>query len=338
MNNNFDAVRLGLSLIVVLAHVGILTGVDEFSEFIYIFNSFFAVKAFFAISGFLVGLSYLSCHSILEYAQKRAYRIFPAYIATIFFCIFVGALVSTLSIDQFLMSPDTRKYFFANLSLLNFLQPTLPGVFTNNLEQVLNGSLWTIKVEVMLYFCIPLLIFLFKKYGSFKTSIFVFLLSIAWVWYFEHVHHGFLGREIARQFPGQLAYFIVGLFLALNQKLLPKLKIIALVSFVALFIFEDWRVKLFLDPIGYSSIVLYLATSALRSLDMGKFGDISYGIYLYHFPIIQLLIYYNIFQMHAWLGLFLALFCTILMAFLSWHFLEKNFLHRNLKTVTVRGV
>ena len=58
--NNFDSVRIGLALIVVFAHIGALTQLKEFGWFANVFDSDFAVKGFFAISGFLVTKSYLS--------------------------------------------------------------------------------------------------------------------------------------------------------------------------------------------------------------------------------------------------------------------------------------
>lgn len=162
--NNFDGVRIGLALIVVFAHLATLTQASEFAYFTSIFDSNFAVKGFFAISGFLVAKSYLSSQNLVEYGEKRLRRIYPAYMTSILLGLCIGLISTTLSFSDFIQSPETIKYIIANLTFLNFIQPTLPGVFEHNFLQALNGSLWTIKVEVMLYFCIPALL-----YGNKKT-------------------------------------------------------------------------------------------------------------------------------------------------------------------------
>lgn len=326
--NNFDGVRIGLALIVVFAHLSALTEVSDFKYFEVIFDPNFAVKGFFAISGFLVTKSYLSSRSTLEYAEKRLRRIYPAYTTAIVLCLFIGLFATTLNTYDFLKSPQTLKYTLANLSFLNFIQPTLPGVFEKNPIQALNGALWTIKVEVMLYFCIPALIYFFKRLGSSTTTFAIFFLSVAWVYFFTFQFSGSKGAEIARQFPGQLSYFALGTFFAVNEKMIANIRVIALVSLLALFITNNPLAKLFIDPIAYSSIVIFISTTACKSLNLGKYGDISYGIYLYHYPIIQLLIFLGVFEANVWIGFSSTFAITIIAALVSWHFVEKKLLKR----------
>jgi len=326
--NNFDGVRITLALIVVFAHLAALSQAADFKYFEDIFDSNFAVKGFFAISGFLVTKSYLSSRSTLEYAEKRLRRIYPAYTTAIVLCLVIGFFATTLNTSDFLKSPQTLKYILANLTFLNFLQPTLPAVFETNPTQALNGALWTIKVEVMLYFCIPALIYFFKRVGSSTTTVFIFFLSVAWVYFFTFQYSGSKGEEIARQFPGQLSYFALGAFFAVNEKAIANIRVIALVSLLALFMTNNPLVKLVIDPITYSSIVIYLSIAAFKSLNLGKYGDISYGIYLYHFPIIQALIFLGAFEANVWIGFITTFVITLITALASWHFIEKKLLKR----------
>jgi peptidoglycan/LPS O-acetylase OafA/YrhL len=326
--NNFDGVRMGLALIIVFAHLAALTEVSDFKYFEVIFDSNFAVKGFFAISGFLVTKSYLSSHSSLEYFEKRLRRIFPAYTMAIILCLCIGFFLTTLNATDFLKSPQTIKYILANLTFLNFVQPTLPSVFETNPTQVLNGALWTIKVEVMLYFLIPVLIYFFNHFGSTKITFAVISLSIFWVYFFTYTYSGVYGSEIARQFPGQMSYFVLGAFFAVNERMIFYIRVIAVVGLFALFITNNPLAKLVIDPIAYSSIIIFLSTSAYRSLNFGKYGDISYGIYLYHFPIIQTLIFVGAFKSNIWIGFLAALAITLITAFISWHFVEKRLLKR----------
>jgi peptidoglycan/LPS O-acetylase OafA/YrhL len=328
-NNNFDAVRIGLALIVVFQHLAVLTGINEFQYFRTYFNPDFAVKGFFAISGYLVTKSYLTSSSLLEYFEKRIRRIYPAYLASICLCLLIGISVSKLGVIDFLTSFHTWKYFFSNAIFLNFIQQDLPLVFTDNLMNAMNGSLWTIKIELMLYFCIPPAVYLFHRYGVVAMATLMMISSILWVNYFEFVFEGKIGSELARQFPGQLSYFIFGSLLAINDNFLKKCGWLALFSLPFVFLIQDPQIRIFIDPLAYSSIVLFLATSAVKSLNVGRYGDVSYGIYLYHFPIIQLLVELKIFETNIWLGLVLTFLITIAISFFSWHAIEKKLLKRN---------
>lgn len=327
--NNFDGVRILLALIVVFAHIFALTKAPNIWWFDNIFDSNFAVKGFFSISGFLITKSYINSRSLKEYFEKRMRRIYPAYLASIFLCLFIGLITTRLTELEFLQSNQTLKYIFANITFLNFIQPTLPAVFEGNNVQVMNGSLWTIKIEVALYGILPVIIYIFQRYGSSKGSLFVFALSVTWVYFFVFLYTGAKGEEIARQFPGQLSFFTLGMLYAINKKILYNVKYIALVGLVLIFFTNDplWRVVI--DPVAYSSIVIYLSTDACKNLGFGRHGDISYGIYLYHFPIIQLLIYYRVFEFNLLFGILVTFISTLIMAIASWNFVEKKVLKRS---------
>lgn len=326
--DNFDAVRIWLAANVVFAHSVALTQLKQLEILEITFDSNFAVKGFFCLSGFLVTQSYLKSRDWADYANKRFRRIYPAYIASILLCFIIGLGTTSLQIEEFITSRQTIWYLLSNAGFLNFLQPTLPGVFTSNPMSHLNVSLWTIKVEVMLYACTPCLVYLFKRFGSIKTSLALYVASTAWIFYFSYIHKGNMGDELARQFPGQLAYFTAGALLAANKKIYSHLKWLALASAAAVVMTTNYTMKLALSPITYSSIVIYLSTSAFKNLGAGRWGDVSYGLYLYHAPIIQTLIFLGVFAFNPWLGMLSALIVTGTISLASWHLIEKRFLRR----------
>lgn len=327
--NNFDGVRIGLAIIVVIAHLAALTQLPQLTPLASFFDANFAVKGFFTISGFLVMQSYTHSTHMLDYAQKRIRRIYPGYLAAIMLCVLIGAAATTLDITAFFTSSQTIRYLLANAAFLNFLQPELPSTFVGNPVQAMNGALWTIKVEAMLYCCIPVIGFLFKRLGSAKVTLAILLASAGWVYYFTVLYHGSKGEEIARQFPGQLGYFTIGALLYVNEALRAKTGWLALVSTALLYAISNDTAKLLIQPVCYASVVIYLATSACTNLHCGKYGDISYGLYLYHFPIIQMLVYMGVFSVNIWLGLALTTLGTLACALASWHLLEKRLLKRS---------
>lgn len=181
----------------------------------------------------------------------------------------------------------------------------------------------------MLYCCIPLIFYLFRKLGSGIISFLIFLLSIIWVFFFNTIYDGAYAREIAIQFPGQLSYFIFGAYFFVNKSWLLKLKLITIISAVCYFLTIYSDINFIIEPIFFSSIVILFSTGVYKNLHLGRYGDISYGIYLYHYPVIQLLIFIGLFEYNNWLALLATLSVVILMAFCSWHFIEKRFLHKN---------
>ena len=123
---------------------------------------------------------------------------------------------------------DWLKYVVSNLVFLNFLHPNLPGVFETNKWQAVNGALWTLKIEVMFYAAVPIIVYLFSRFGRLAVMITFYTLSAAYAWFM--ISQGFRsGSEyyliLARQLPGQMTYFIAGgfvyCFLPLFERRLP---------------------------------------------------------------------------------------------------------------------
>ena len=330
MKNNFDLVRLCLALIVVLVHLSTLTGFPEFGIFSTYLSSDFAVKGFFAISGYLVAQSYANSSSLGNFAEKRARRIYPAYLVTILLCLLIGLYVTRLDASAFLASADTLKYLLFNAVFLNFVHPGLPGVFENNYLPAMDGALWTIKIEVCLYFCIPLIFYLFKRIGIYRATLLIFLLSVFWSWIFGNMLGGKVFEEIARQFPGQLSYFVIGSLMFIVRPAPKHLERIVALSLLLFVVFRHHTLRLLIEPIFYASLVIFLTTRSTRLINAGKWGDLSYGTYLLHFPIIQLFIYLGLYRgVKPWLSLTVTLATVLAAALVSWHLVERPMLKRS---------
>jgi peptidoglycan/LPS O-acetylase OafA/YrhL len=331
--NNFDAVRLFLALIVVFSHVGALTKQTAFNWFVLVFDSGFAVKGFFVISGYLVMNSYISSKSIPIFIEKRVRRIYPGYLFAIGLCLIIGLCLTTIPVKEFLKSSYTLKYLIANGIFLNFLQLSLPGVFTNNpLDNVMNGSLWSIKVEICLYFLIPLFYFLYKKYSSIMVTILIVTVSILWnIYFFKYSVSSYFSDKMSHQFPAYLSFFVIGSYFAFNKHRLQNLRVMLIISGILFFALQFLSPisNYFLQPIFYSILILWLSTSACNNINAGRYGDFSYGIYLLHFPIIQTYVYIGLYDWSPWGALTITIISTLMLAFVSWILIEKPMLKRS---------
>ncbi len=213
--NNFDLLRLLFAGTVCLVHAYELSGFRELAWIASFLSTAVAVKAFFVVSGFLIFMSHERSTSLASYTGKRIRRIYPAYFAVVMLCALGLALASARPLAEY-FSFAWLKYVLANLVFLNFLQPTLPGVFEANHMPAVNGALWTLKIEVMFYVSVPVFAVLFRRVPRLPAIVFVYCASVVyWVLLTaaaERTGSG-LYNELARQLPGQLSYFMSGALL-----------------------------------------------------------------------------------------------------------------------------
>jgi peptidoglycan/LPS O-acetylase OafA/YrhL len=329
--NNFDFLRFVFAFIVFLVHAHVLSGADSLSILGKLFSSEIAVKSFFVVSGFLIFMSFENSSSIKSYFLKRARRIYPAYFVVVLICALLGGVFSSYSWGEFLSLP-MLKYIVANLVFLNFLQPNLPGLFENNALQAINGALGTLKIEVMFYLFVPFAVMAFRKFGRFTIMTALYIASILYAIIMADLasRTGLsLYVELQRQLPGQLAFFIAGAAgYYYFQHLAEYGKWLAALA-LALFMLQAWLPWVAIEPIALAIIVVYLACIVPCLGNFGKYGDFSYGMYIVHFPILQLLISYGLFKESPWLMLGMAGFLIMMVAFLFWHLIEKPFLRKS---------
>lgn len=317
--NNFDLVRFVLAMTVCLVHVGQLPGIPELAAFAdcEALAKRVAVPAFFAVSGLLIMRSYERSRSLWSYLDKRARRIVPGYVIVVIGTAIALGPLSTA--PAFYFTHDWWAYIGANLATLNFLHPTLPGVFDTHWEAAVNGALWTIKIEIGFYLLVPLLSMARRRIGAWTMVLSIFLLSAVWAMA--------IPKPFAHQLPGQLQYFMVGAAFHygwpwIQQRLLP----IAGAAVVLLLTHQVISIGL-LYPIALGAAVLTISLAPSLG-NFGKHGDFSYGIYILHFPIVQSLIEFGIFQRSPWSGVAASIMLTVVGAMVLWHFVEAPLLGR----------
>ncbi|WP_449389171.1 acyltransferase family protein [Chryseobacterium lineare] len=319
--NNFDFLRVLLAFIVFLGHLGTLSASDELKILKYSPIEM-AVFGFFVISGFLIARSYERSSSLKSYLSKRIRRIVPAYLLVIFLCAILLSLVSTYSFTEYFSNPQVYKYLFWNSLFLNFKAPWLPGVFGN---QAVNGALWTLKIEMSYYFCLPLLFLLFGKNNKYRniSLVILYFLSLTYLNYFESADK----ISAAKQLPGTLSYFIPGMLIYFNfDQFIKNKNTLFIIAIITVWIDLIFNIILF-SPVMIGIIVLYIAYSFKFLNNFGKYGDFTYGIYIFHFPIIRVFTTLGLFRdYNPYLMAFICMIIVVSVGICSWHFYEKKFL------------
>lgn len=330
--NNFDLLRLVFAATVALVHAWQLSGFVPLQRAFGWLSAEVAVQAFFVVSGFLIFMSHERSSSLASYAEKRVRRIYPAYAAVVLLCAVGLVFVSTLPAASYFASDAWWRYVFANLAFLNFVQPTLPGVFASNPAMpAVNGALWTLKIEVMFYASVPVFAWLFRRFGTRPVLALGYALSVAYALSMGDLAQRTGSRlyaELARQLPGQLSYFLAGAFLYYHLPVLERrvhwfvgaaMAILAVHAFFPLPVLQPFALATLVVAAG---LFLYMG-------DFGRHGDFSYGVYILHFPVIQLLLNAGWFRGDPWMFLVAVVVLVGAGAVVLWHLVEKRFLLRS---------
>ena len=318
--NNFDALRISAASAVLYSHHHALTG--QFEPLVLGIHTLggLAVLVFFTISGHLVTASWLADPNILRFCARRALRIWPAYTAVLALSAFVlGPWVSDLPVDQYLRDPLTWSYL-GNIWMA--AQNSLPGVFTGNpLPDAVNGSLWTIPLEIQCY----LLLAAAGLFGLLKSrTLWLAILAAIMLWYQIRFGPDFhadwqLRREM-------LLYFAAGSAICVLQRLWIDRRWqvgLGLGCLAAVLWLADCKYLAFTVIVPYAVIAFGVSTTPFVRR-AGRWGDPSYGIYLLAFPVQQAVIQF-LWPALGFAGTFaLALFVTVALAYLSWHGVEKS--------------
>lgn len=322
--NSFDQIRLAAAAAVVLDHAFSLLGLHEPSVLRWNDRGLdlggLAVAIFFIISGYLVTASWLNEPSITAFARKRAARIWPGLIAVVFIAAFVvGPAVTTLPLAEYLTNADTWSYL--RTAALAPVQTSLPGVFeTNPLSGIVNVSLWTLPIEVLAYAVLVVVAALSVRNGR------------RWLMPALAVVFTAASYTIGDGYTGGLAMLLAVFFMGstLNLYGLRRSPWIAMAAVAALVATLGTDYSL----VGFAALVylvLYAATGYVPALrHTARFGDPSYGMYIYGVPIGQVLILLGV----SSVGLMFALSLPLSLAagYASWHLIEKPAL-RWLKTL-----
>jgi peptidoglycan/LPS O-acetylase OafA/YrhL len=351
--NNFDLIRLFAATQVAVLHI-----FSYLSPLVYthptplqgavirLLEMFPGVPTFFFISGFLISRSYERVGALREYARNRSLRIFPA----LYVCVAVNLLM-VWATGYFAANgvslPQVLLLYIAKTTFLQFYNPDFMRHFGDG---VLNGSLWTLCVELQFYFLIPLVYKLLPSDGKRTTNI-VFIVLIVFsivcnrlLYANQHDFGGSNYWKLARvSFLPWFYMFLTGVLVQKNFdvlcRLLPRNSFLifvpAYIAYAAFMLRLGFSFHNEISPLLYFPLAAAVLASAYSAPTLARRllrgNDLSYGIYIYHAPFMNMFLYYGWQNQAIYSAMVIVI--TVIMAVVSWFAIERPSLSQKHRTI-----
>lgn len=306
--NNFNALRLLFATLVVFSHSFALLGYEEPVIWGRSLGNL-SVHGFFALSGYLICQSYINSSSLLSFTVNRILRIAPAFIFAMFFS--------------------------------DLLVKLCNGYQNNPVPYISNGPIWTLTWEIVCYIALAILGLL----GILKAAIVPSFFAAVWLIYLINISSASVTYVVI--VPMALM-FLVGAFIFLVEEQINFKKTGIAMTIVLLLIansvffqkidtvIRSHIVFLWGTPLTFEQVnrIVYLVAFPVVVIFLGKHiktvfvlkTDLSYGVYIYGWPIAQVIAYWSIkqhSQLNPLLYFFLTMLATIPLAYVSWKVIEK---------------
>lgn len=322
-NNNLDIFRVLCAALVVYGHSFAMfpdvLKTDVVTRWVgFTFSGALAVKVFFFISGLVVTNSLLTKNDPVVFVLSRIFRIWPALAFVLVMSAYViGPIFTTLDMATYLQQPEVFSYVARGLKLTT--EYYLPGVISGSGSVVINGALWSIYYEVAAYVVLLTLFLL----GVLKSPIVSLILFIAVVvdsvlsekFLFVNIWNN---PEVTQLAP----CFAVGVLAALFKQRIPINFHVAL-GFVLLYgLFRKHTYNYYFFYLCVFYVVVYLSSLDVF-LRIKSRTDISYGMYLWGWPVQKIVfVYLSSYGLLA--NQVVSVVLTAVMGFVSWHLIEKQ--------------
>lgn len=337
--NNFDLIRLAAALQVAYIHFAGYFGTLSIDRpFPTLVSMFPGVPVFFFISGFLISKSFEKNSNWREYAWNRALRIYPALVVC-----FALSLTAIWLCGYFKGQDVPRGEFIAwvvaQLTVGQFYNPPFisqPPIWA------LNGSVWTITVELQFYLLVPLMYaFLGLTRVPTRRSNFILLCAIAaflaanelWTAKNPGMRGAFWPQIPPALFVPWFYMFLVGVLFQRNSAVLqrwlsgrfPYVFLAYCVLAVLAYRYLHWRLDASPEPVLFFGLALVTFAAAFSDPTLSerllRRNDVSYGLYIYHVPVVNVLLLTGVLSARwAVVG---ALVLSIALAYASWRVVEK---------------
>jgi len=323
--NFFTPLRFLFAYLVLIGHSFVVVGGTDMSEphvFYHFTFSYLAVNLFFIASGFLVTGSMLYRKDAASFTSARALRIYPGLIVHVLLLMFIfGPLVTSLPLGEYFTHKDTLKQPFI---VLPFIESSmlLPGILENNNEQMASGALWTLRYELLAY--VGTLVAFFLGLLKHRWMLFAQFAVFAIALPLSHILGVYddLPATLQSLLRFGVCYGLGAAIYGYRDKIkLHLLGIPVLFGFSALISGTVMFEVAVMVSLGY--MLFWLAYIKIPKLNfLQKMSDVSYGLYIYHWAVLQG-IYHFYPNVNVWQLIAISTPIAILLANLSWRFVEK---------------
>jgi len=328
--NNFDLLRLICACLVIYGHAFVVSPEPGKADFFYTLTGYYsgeiAVKLFFFLSGIFVTVSLVEKKSVVYFVISRFFRIWPALIfVVVCSALVIGPAFTKLNLVAYLRDPNTLLYIKHQVSMNTFGTQQLgyydlPGLFTeNHYKNNVNASLWSLGIEVYAYLLLAAVYLagLLTK----KISILLFILVALDSVLPTRIVFTFLpqGYEDFSYLP---FCFACGALVAMHKESLTisASQALCCLLFYYLFLYTPYERYFFYASLFSGSLYIFTRAAVLR---LRPPVDISYGVYLWGFPVQQMLDNKYPLMSTFW-NLVLGIFMAILFGIISWYLVEER--------------
>jgi peptidoglycan/LPS O-acetylase OafA/YrhL len=334
-HNNFNLIRLLAAVQVLVVHA--LNHFEVEGLAVSALKLVPGVPVFFILSGYLIFDAYdrTRVKGLGVFARNRALRIFPA----LWLCVGLSTLIVVLSgylSDRSFSPLHFAAWLLGQSSIFQFYNPTFMRGFGVG---VLNGALWTISVELQFYLLTPFLFWLIAKRNA---ALYLLIGASLATNMFLRVHYDWSDLRVklaSVSFLPWVYMYLLGMLVSSRkasvESLLARvpLWLIASAYVASMLLIGSYadNASNAINPVSTVLIAMLLFTVAKRDLRLPQFlagfvrrNDLSYGIYLYHMPMINIVLYRALMP-HAPLSrLAIVLVASVILAGLSWFLLERR--------------
>ena len=325
-DNNFNFLRLVLALLVILSHSPQLIDGNESREPLARLVEFtslgkLAVECFFLLSGYLIVQSWVQSPQIGSFLKKRILRIYPGFVVASLFCAFVVGPLGAQPEQYF------KTFWYGGFvkSVVFLKIPEVPDVFQGQPYPSVNGSMWSISLEFTCY----LFVLVLGSIGIFRRKIFWLFLSIGLYGVVLYALPGSPGKNFSLDDPlfRLAAFFLMGgCFFLYREFIFYKFRWAIICALIILSCVLVAKIHYLIFAVAGAYLLFYLAFTPFNFLErFRKIPDVSYGVYLYGWPVQKLILWY--FPATSPTALFIvSAMMSLLLGAASWYAVEKPFM------------
>lgn len=317
--NNFNLLRFIFASLVIVSHVPELIYGNRSNELLtQIFSTMsfgeLAVDSFFIISGYLIVMSWFNNPSFLKFLSSRVLRIVPGFVIASLVCaLIIGPIYGQENYWQ------KFDYVYYAKSLLQLKYPNIPPTFFGSNHPYVNGSMWTIAYEFKCY----LVVLLFGMTSGFRHKWLWLAVGLTITLIYTLNELSVLNLASWKEyFRLSMLFFLGGIYYLHGEKILKQKKYTpfaacALIAFMFVPALCEIAVGIFL---GF--LLLEFALYGKVFAVFNKLPDVSYGIYLYAWPINKIVLWHFP-AINAFICILLVFFVSIVAGLLSWYSVER---------------